>query len=56
MIVKCLKDQLAIILQKVRDNVNKFLSLAENPDRIKQTKIVVSDIVRWKKDFVLRKI
>ena len=40
---------------KKSESVNKFLSLAENPDRIKQMKIVVSDIVRWKKVFVLRK-
>lgn len=56
MIVKCLKDQLAIILKKVGDIVNEFISLAENLDRIQQAKIAVSDIARLETVFVFKKI
>ena len=56
MIVKCLKDQLAIILKKVGDIVNEFISLAENLDGIQQAKIVVSDIARLETVFVFKKI
>ena len=55
MIIKCLRGQLATILKK-GDIVNKFIFLAESPNKIQEAEIVTSDIYCLKKVFFLKKI
>ena len=37
LIVKCMKDQLALIFEKLEITVNKFISIVEDPNEIQQT-------------------